>query len=457
MYVQPSTLAIEPVREDIPGSPERVRVLIGFVKVVLLVVLLDWQLNLLGVLFTSTPRNDFGRPFWGTLAFLQGQDMYALNESVIWYFNKNTVLNLWDLNPPHAHLLYLPLTLLSPSLALLVWCVSSGTCLWASIRIILRQIDLKLSREQIEWTVLGLLAFTGMSTAVITGHVSFLLMLVITLAWRDARAGRWSRAGAWLGLGMSVKPFLLIFVPYLALKGRWRALAAVGLAVGAAFMVGLMVFGPANHRSWLRVLAQAESWAWLPMNASLFGYMSRALKKNPGFSSIIELQPGLLQTIWLVLAIPAGLFSLWRACADSTSQSRDRAFGILLVSALILSPLGWTYYFWLPVGPIAALARGWWIQRSMPAGDGDSASSRLSWYLLLASVSCLIFPAWLFSIPKPGVLATLLLGGLTFVGLLLVWLSLVLDGLDLPKNAARARAFALSVRNGGDVSPSDFP
>jgi hypothetical protein len=51
------------------------------------------------------PKNDFGRPFWSTLAFLRGEEMYALNESVGFAFNKYTILQLWDLNPPHAHIL----------------------------------------------------------------------------------------------------------------------------------------------------------------------------------------------------------------------------------------------------------------------------------------------------------------------------------------------------------------
>src|SRR5208282_3828124 len=185
------------------------RALKRVVMLALLPSLLCWNLFLLGILFVSMPRNDFGRPFWSTLAFLRGGDMYAFNESAVYVFNETTVLPLWDLNPPHAHLLLLPLAVLPPRLALLAWCILGGLCLYASLRIILTQIGLELTPSQREWMVLGLLAFTGMGTALGTGHMSFPLMLLITLAWCDARNGRWLRAGAWLGLGMSIKPFLL--------------------------------------------------------------------------------------------------------------------------------------------------------------------------------------------------------------------------------------------------------
>jgi hypothetical protein len=177
------------------------RYLTRVLKVVLLLILLLWNILLLGILFTSMPKNDFGRPFWSTLAFLRGEDMYALNESVVYLFKETTILHLWDLNPPHAHLL--PLAVLPPRLALQVWCLLGGFCLYGSIRIVLTQLGLKLTPSQGEWLVLGLLGFTGMGTAVLTGHMSFPLMLLITLAWCDARHGRWWRAGAWLGLGMS--------------------------------------------------------------------------------------------------------------------------------------------------------------------------------------------------------------------------------------------------------------
>jgi len=407
-------------------------------KVVLLLLLLPWNLFLLSILFVSMPRNDFGRPFWSSLAFVRGEDMYALNPSVYFVISKTTILNLWNLSPPHAHFLLLPLAALPPRLALLVWCILSGLCLYASIRIILTQIGLTLTPVQTEWMVLGLLAFTGMGTAVVTGHLSFPLMLLITLAWCDARNGRWWRAGAWLGLGMSLKPFLLIFIPYLVVKRYWRALAAAGLAAGCAFLLGLVVFGADNHRSWVRVLSLAETWAWLPMNASLYGIMSRDLLKNQGFTPVIELDPGLVRAVWLALAIPVGLVALLRSCTDSSERNCDRAFAILLVSALLLSPLGWTYYFWLPAVPIAALVQGWLVRRSAPVGKDSPPARSLSWNLFVAAAPGLFAPITLALVGQPSALATVLFGGLSFWSLLLVWLALIVDGLDLRSMVATA-------------------
>ena len=435
MNSQKSSAEIVPAPALTLAAGEWVRYLARALKLALFLFLLLWNLLLFGILFTSMPKNDFGRPFWSTLAFLRGQEMYTLNSSVT-VFNKTARLNLWDLSPPHAHLVLLPLATLPPSLALLLWCLLSGFCLYGSIRIVLSQLRLKLTSSQGEWMVLGILGFSGMGTAVITGHISFLLMFLITVAWHNARNGRWWQAGAWLGLGMSIKPFLLVFVPYLLLKGNWRGLAAAALAGGCAFLLGLLVFGPENHRSWLRVLALAESWSWLPMNASLHGLMSRVLLMNPVFTPIIDLNSGLVRLLWLALAIPAGLVALLRTLTDLSEQSCDRAFAILLVSALLLSPLGWTYYFWLPAVPTATLARRWWNQRSIPVGKDGPTPRSLSWNLFLVAMPGLFIPITFALVGQPSALATIVIGGVSFWSLLLVWLALIVDGLDLRSMAA---------------------
>ena len=174
-------------------------------------------------------------------------------------------------------------------------------------------------------------------------------MLLVTLVWRNARRDRWTWAGAWLGVGMSVKPFLLIFIPYLLLKRHWRGVAAAGLTAGCCFLLGWWYL--ARQPPLMATEAgTADSWAWLPMNASLFGIWAAASRQSRD-SSLAELDPGAVRVIWLGpghAGRPGGVIGL----AHRPFENRiDRAFGLLLVSALLLSPLGWTYYFWLPLRP----------------------------------------------------------------------------------------------------------
>ena len=408
---------------------------------------------LLSIMIGMMPKNDFGRPLWSTIAYLRGADMYAANHAVSFQVNANRAIELWNLSPPHFHLFLLPLALLPEGVALLVWCVLSGLCFYLALGLILREIGFELTLRERQWAVLGLLASSAMGAALVTAHVSFPLMLLMTLVWRDARHGRWTRAGACFGLGLSIKPFLLIFVPYLILSRRWRGIVAAGLTVGVFFLLGLTVFGVENHRSWLQRLSMAHSWAWLPMNASLYGMLSRAFSDNPVFSSLARFDDGCIRTIWLCLGIPAGLLALIVSLADSSEKQIDRAFGILLVSALLFSPLGWTYYFWLPLGPIASVAAGWWRNRPGPTGEEREGRSRWCRRLMFASAPGLFFPISLTTWGQPLPLATLLVGSIFFWSLLLVWVALILDGLP-NRNTPSAALPMRSLLRGGSSCQS---
>jgi hypothetical protein len=399
--------------------------------------------SLLLLMVGMMPRNDFGRTLWSASAFLEGADMYAPSFVVHHQLDGHNAIDLWNLNPPHFHVFLLPLAILPQSAALLAWCVLGGLCLDLSLRLIGREIGRELTLRERRWTWLGLLASSAMGAALATAHMSFPLMLLVTLAWRDARHGRWTRAGAGMGLGMSLKPFLLVFVPYLVLSRRWRGAAAAGLAVGLSFLLGLAIFGVDNHRSWLQRLGTAHSWAWLPMNASLYGILSRALTDNPMLASLAALLENDIRTIWLCLGVPAGLLALAVSLADTSQAGVDRAFGILLVSALLLSPLGWTYYFWLSLGPVALSAAGWWHSRRGAIGEAQEGRSVWCRRLMLGAAPGLFYPILATTWGQPLPLATLFFGSIFFWSLLLVWLALILDG--FPKRHPR----------GGTVAPAE--
>ena len=276
--------------------------------------LLLWNSLFVAVAFKSMPRNDFGRPLMATQLFLRGNDMYGETEAVRYQYKPKTIIHLWNLNPPHSHLLYVPLAVMPSSLALTAWFALSGVCLYGSIQIIVSELGIELTRRRLQWLVVGLLSFSAMGIACVTAHISFQLMLLITLAWRDARHERLGQGWVLAGAGISIKPFLLIFVPYLVLKRCWRGVVALGLTVAAAFCLGVVIFGVESHYSWLRTLSRADSWAWLPLNASLYGTISRMFVQNPMFTSIATLDPRLVTTAWLVLGIPAGMVA---PCAPS--------------------------------------------------------------------------------------------------------------------------------------------
>jgi hypothetical protein len=248
--------------------------------------------------------------------------------------------------------------------------------------------------------------------------MSFLLLLPVTLAWAAARRGRWTRAGLYLGLAISVKLFLLIFIPYFLLRRRLRAAAASGTAAAACFVAGALVLGPGSYSSWLTQLASVD-WAWRSPNASVLGILSRSLNENPHFSPL-AVAPELILPVWLsVFAIVGGL-TLVAVTFDRAGSAVDRAFALLLSAALLISPLGWVYYLWLGLGPMAARALEWRNSAAVGTARGPER------FLFLA-IPGLVWPHFATFAFQPHAWATLLPASAYFWSMAALWCAAMLD------------------------------
>lgn len=378
-----------------------------------------------------TPDNDFAKAYYSAVAFVQGGEMYGVNPSTPSGEVDGKPLYLWNLNPPHYHLLLLPFTLLSVFPALILWCLLNLACFELSLRWIQR--ELHLTEGQRRFALVGLLAFAGTTAWLLSGHCSLLLMLLVTRMWLEARRESWTRAGVYLGIGMSVKPFLLILLPYLLLRRRWKAAAAaVGMGL-ACFAAGVAVFGVGNLLAWHDKLGESATWGWQFVNGSLYGLIARTFTANPMGECLLAGPPALVPLLWLLLGVPAGLATLAVTWRETSTADVDRSFAILLTAALLLSPLGWVYYFCLPLGPVGAVALRWWSEQA-----DDSCWSR---GLLFAAFCGLLCPITMVRQFQPSAAATLLLGNLFSYCLLAVWIALLLDGI----RALRASAPSLAL------------
>src|SRR2546427_3949261 len=130
---------------------------------------------------------DFGKFYYSAVAFLQGQDMYGSSAAAL-----AGMKELRNMNPPHFHLLLLPLALLPAGLALALWGVASLLSLLISVRLIVREVGLALTPWQWRLGGVGLLSFIGTAGVFMTGQLALLLLLSITLALVEARGGRWA-------------------------------------------------------------------------------------------------------------------------------------------------------------------------------------------------------------------------------------------------------------------------
>ena len=172
------------------------------------------------------PHNDFCRMYYAARAYWQGEPMYAPNPATPQWLGDDASADLRNMNPPHFHLVLLPLAWLDAGPALVFWWGANLLCLGLALHWIVREVDLECTPRIRQFGVLFLLGFCATASQIIASQLAPLVILPVTMAWIAARHGRWLRCGAWLGLVLSVKPFLLLIVPYLLVRRRWAAVAA---------------------------------------------------------------------------------------------------------------------------------------------------------------------------------------------------------------------------------------
>src|SRR5262245_56596280 len=411
-------LALSECRLESQGSilpaVKSVLALVALVAITIAAFVLD--VALMHAMTSLLHMNDFGKFYYSARAFLDGTGMYAPNPATDLRFVEAPELQFLNLNPPHFHLLVLPFAALQPERAVTLWLGISLFALTVSLLVISRELNVSWTPVRLLAVTAGTLAFAGTQSFFATGNLSLLLMLAMTMCWASARRGRWTAAAVWLGACLSVKPFLLIFAPYLAATRRFRALGILSATAAASVAVGLVVFGAGEYRAWYAALTQSGDWAWGVMNASLLGVFRRAFDTQP-IGTPLLVAPSLVNG-WIVAAALVGIVTLVVTIGHRGPNAFDAALLLLVVGAQVISPLGWIYYLWLPAGPVAAVM----------------ASSAVKCRATLHIALVLIAPIG-FAYPMPFLLAfrnhawaTLTIASIYFWATLALWLLLIDDG-----------------------------
>ena len=214
-------------------------------------------------------------------------------------------------------------------------------------------------------------------------------------------------AGVWLGLAAAMKPFLLVFLAYFALRRKCRALAAMVLAIIAVFAVGVTFFGVAAYAEWLAQLPRI-AWSAHYFNASFVGVLQRSVGRS-AYGVFIDASH-LVLPVAAAVSCAIGLVT-FRVLRRARSTRVDGDWAALLMAALLISPLGWNYYLWMALWPAAGLIaaeRPWRHPRAADLWLVVGLAGWLWWGKMT-----------LWGQPHP--LATLTFGSMYFWALLCLW------------------------------------
>lgn len=263
-----------------------------------------------------------------------------------------------NLNPPFVVALTAPLAYLDYSYAWWTWALLSlGSAFW-SIRVIRRE---GFMPDVAPLSGLMLLAgyFIYYPTLVclVFGQVTFWVMLPMTLGWRALRHCRDGMAGAWFGLATGMKPFVGLLILGLVVQKNWRAFWALLLVVGLSGLFGTAVLGFDANVDYLDYLARVD-WLAASWNGSLPGLFSRIFGgslNQPWIDAPVLARALTLASSLIVLAVYGQILA--QAHRLSREADADIFLAATIPAMLLLSPLGWMYYFPMLVFTVLALWR----------------------------------------------------------------------------------------------------
>ncbi len=251
-----------------------------------------------------------------------------------------------NLNPPFTVLLLSPLSRLPYAAAYLAWTAISLACMaaggWLLAGAYAKQ------ERRFAWS-LGFLvllaAYAPTWTSLSLGQTALPVLLLLVAGWRAARDGKEAAAGAILGGALALKPFTGLLLVWFLARRQWRLLAWYGGSFAACNLVALAFMDPEVFPRYLAIL-RTVSWHGMEMNASLFGLLGRLDGRVNHLSEPETGQIALLIGYAASVLLAGLLILLARRLPPSFSRTgTDLGYGLCLVLMLLISPLGWIYYF----------------------------------------------------------------------------------------------------------------
>lgn len=317
-------------------------------------------------------------------------------------------------NMPVVAYIFAPLALIPMPAAIVIFTVLGLAAVIAAWKLLADLAQLDLTGR---WLLALLFVANGpLQYSVREGNTSHVILLALVAGLAFLRTGRPGLAGMVLGAAAIIKPPLLLFALFFALRRDVRGLAAFAAVCVTVAATSVALFGWADNLHWLDVCVLQFSHRWL----AAFNVQS-----IPAFLFRFEAAPALLldwntylppegltlpaQLLLAMLFMAAGLALL--KPATLTSQ-----YMVTLCLAVLASPLSWSHYYCWLLLPIAFFLR---------REDMQVRSFRIFGWLAILLVTPLVRPLtfshpWTTEIYKDIGVSHLLFGGLLWLGLL-IW------------------------------------
>ena len=231
-----------------------------------------------------------------------------------------------------------PFAWVGPEAAKAVWYAMSVALLWVFVAWSIQGLpNRRRSTSLLVWVTILLMA-KFYAHELNLGQTNILLGVVLVSGLLAAQRGHAALAGALVGIGVFVKPYAVILLPWLLPGAGIAGVAAAAAALGIGLLVPAMVYGWTGNVNlvldWYRTVTDTTAPNLLqPENVSLATMWAKWL--GPGaFASQLAVAT-------VAVALVAVAWAVWRRSRVHAPAYLE--FGLLMLLVPLISPQGWDY------------------------------------------------------------------------------------------------------------------
>jgi len=336
--------------------------------------------------FSHTPQgSDFAKFYMAGKFLLEGKSIYApvfpsslpRPVEIPREEGRSTDKLNPNLNSPFTALLLSPLALLNYPAAFWIWSLLSlAAGMWGFSLIYAETWKKDYEPASLINSWILLLMYFPTWVTVASGQFSLFLVLMLAIVWKTAKRGEDHIAGILLGLAVSLKIFMGIFLIFFAVRRRWRLLLWSLAAVMVCNLLGWLICGIDSYLDYLKVLG-GVTWHADSRNASFTGFFTRIFggSNNMPLWALPQLSRA-LSVICSSLLMLGVIWLSWPRRRENPLARFDLGFSLSIVAMLLISPLGWMYYF--PALAIPLLV-SWRVSESVSSTPWDKVIISLAW------------------------------------------------------------------------------
>lgn len=173
------------------------------------------------------------------------------------------------------------------------------------------------------------------------GQVALLLNALVIFSYLSLEKKHYIRAGLFLAIAINIKIFFGIFLVYFLAKKQHLAFFSFLFSSIVLALMPLLIYGTSIYQGYWHSLNHIQ-WFSVNWNASWYGFFSRLLGETSHRFNSVLFFPKLSQFIYQIFFL-AYTFLIYYFSRKNLNTPLTFAF--TLSSMLLISPLGWNYYF----------------------------------------------------------------------------------------------------------------